>query len=89
MTLEFIWKTFGFMGQILFGGRFLVQWLASERVRKSIIPHSFWILSLLGGVFLFIYAIHIQDSVFIVGQGLGLFVYARNLFFARQSDQHS
>ena len=73
------------MGQLLFGARFLAQWLASEKVKKSIIPHSFWILSLSGGILLFIYAIHIQDPVFIVGQGLGLFVYARNLFWVRQN----
>ncbi len=83
MTLALFWKIFGFVGQLLFGGRFLAQWLASEKVKKSIIPNSFWILSLSGGLVLFIYAIHIQDPVFIVGQGLGLFIYARNLFFVK------
>ncbi|MBX3487382.1 MAG: lipid-A-disaccharide synthase N-terminal domain-containing protein [Candidatus Paracaedibacteraceae bacterium] len=83
MTLALFWKIFGFVGQLLFGGRFLAQWLASEKVKKSIIPNSFWILSLSGGLVLFVYAIHIQDPVFIVGQGLGLFIYARNLFFVK------
>jgi lipid-A-disaccharide synthase-like uncharacterized protein len=83
LTLVLFWKIFGFIGQILFGARFLVQWLASEKVKKSIIPNSFWILSLSGGIILFIYAIHIKDPVFIVGQGLGLFIYARNLFFVK------
>lgn len=83
MTLVLFWKIFGFIGQILFGARFLAQWLASEKVKKSIIPNSFWILSLSGGIILFIYAIHIKDPVFIVGQGLGLFIYARNLFFVK------
>ena len=87
MTLVLFWKIFGFIGQILFGARFLVQWLASEKVKKSIIPNSFWILSLSGGIILFIYAIHIKDPVFIVGQGLGLFIYARNLFFVKTTSK--
>lgn len=73
------WIIFGFAGQLLFGMRFLVQWIASEKKKESHIPLVFWYLSISGGLILFIYAIHRRDPVFIVGQGAGLFVYVRNL----------
>jgi lipid-A-disaccharide synthase-like uncharacterized protein len=75
------WDAFGFLGQGLFMMRFVVQWVASERVKQSIVPQTFWYFSLGGGVILFIYALHIESSVFILGQGLGLFIYLRNLYF--------
>lgn len=87
LTIALLWKIFGFLGQLLFGGRFVVQWLASEKVKKSVIPHSFWFLSFVGGIILFIYALHIQDPVFIVGQGLGLLIYARNIVFVYRDFQ--
>ena len=61
--------------------RFLVQWLQSERLRRSVIPEAFWYFSLLGGATLLAYAIHRKDPVFIVGQAAGLFIYLRNLYF--------
>jgi len=73
------WLTVGFLGQALFTARFLVQWLASERKRNSVVPVAFWWLSLLGGTALFSYAIFRRDPVIITGQGMGLFVYTRNL----------
>lgn len=76
-----IWLVIGFLGQALFSARFLVQWIASERARKSIIPNAFWFFSIGGGVVLLAYAIYRQDPVFIVGQGAGLFIYARNIYF--------
>ncbi len=69
----------GLIGQLLFSGRFLVQWIASERKKKSIVPISFWILSILGSSFLLIYAIYKKDPVFILGQSFGFIVYIRNL----------
>jgi lipid-A-disaccharide synthase-like uncharacterized protein len=78
-----VWDAIGFLGQITFGSRFFVQWIASERARRIIIPKVFWHLSLLGGVALLAYAIHRRDPVFAVGQGMGLVVYARNLFLHR------
>lgn len=74
-----VWMLFGAAGQALFSGRFLVQWLASERSGRSMLPVAFWYLSLLGGTALLIYAIHRHDPIFIVGQAAGLAVYARNL----------
>lgn len=69
----------GLIGQLLFSGRFLVQWIASEKKKKSIVPVSFWILSILGSSFLLIYAIYKKDPVFILGQSFGFIVYIRNL----------
>jgi len=74
-----LWLIIGFTGQALFTARFLVQWIASERKRDSVVPVAFWWLSLLGGLTLLSYASYRQDPVIIVGQGMGLVVYARNL----------
>lgn len=74
------WILLGFCAQAMFTMRFLVQWLASERARRSVIPVAFWFFSLGGGSLLLIYAIHRQDPVFIAGQALGLFIYIRNLW---------
>ena len=82
-----VWIIIGFTGQALFSARFIVQWLASERVKRSIIPTAFWYFSLAGGVTLLAYAIHKQDPVFIAGQGLGLIVYLRNLYLIRSGRQ--
>ncbi len=75
------WVLLDYAGQVLFGTRFIIQWLASERVGRSVIPVAFWFFSIGGGVLLLIYALYIRDPVFIIGQGLGLFVYLRNLYF--------
>ncbi len=82
-----IWIIIGFAGQALFSARFIVQWLASERVKRSIIPTAFWYFSLAGGLTLLAYALHKQDPVFIAGQGLGLIVYLRNLYLIRSGRQ--
>ena len=75
------WVVLGLIGQAFFTMRFVVQWIASERARASVIPVSFWFFSIGGGLVLFIYALYRKDPVFIAGQGLGLFVYLRNLYF--------
>jgi lipid-A-disaccharide synthase-like uncharacterized protein len=69
----------GLLGQALFTARFLVQWIASERAGRSVIPIAFWFFSLAGGLILFGYALYRQDPVFILGQGMGTFIYIRNL----------
>ena len=79
MTSETLWIAIGFLGQALFTSRFLVQWIASERRRESVIPVAFWWLSVVGGLTLLSYAVWRQDPVFIIGQASGLVVYARNL----------
>ena len=69
----------GFLGQLLFTARFLVQWIASERAGRSVVPVAFWYFSVGGGLILFGYALYRRDPVFIVGQGMGTFIYLRNL----------
>ncbi len=73
------WVIFGFMGQLSFSLRFLIQWIASERRKESVIPIAFWYFSLGGGLILLIYAIYRQDPVFILGQATGSMIYVRNL----------
>jgi lipid-A-disaccharide synthase-like uncharacterized protein len=75
------WAYIGIIAQALFTGRFVVQWIASERAGRSVIPFSFWILSIGGGLLLFIYALYRRDPVFILGQGFGVLIYFRNLTF--------
>ena len=79
MDTETYWLIVGFAGQAVFGLRFVVQWISSEREGESVIPLAFWYFSIGGGVILTIYAVHIMDPVFIFGQGLGLLIYFRNL----------
>jgi lipid-A-disaccharide synthase-like uncharacterized protein len=74
------WILLGLLAQGLFTMRFVVQWVASERAKRSVVPVAFWFFSLGGGALLFVYAIQRQDPVFILGQGLGLFIYIRNLW---------
>ena len=75
----------GFGGQALFASRFIIQWLKSEGAKKSVIPVAFWYFSIGGGAVLLLYAIWRQDPVIMCGQGLGLFIYARNLYFIIRS----
>ena len=77
--MEKYWLALGFIAQALFASRFFVQWIVSERVGRSVIPLSFWFLSLAGGALLLTYAIWRRDPVFIVGQTVGVFIYCRNL----------
>ena len=87
MTNEQWWIVFGLMGQLLFSARFVVQWLKSEKEKKSVIPTAFWYFSISGGIVLLTYALHKQDPVFILGQVLGLFIYLRNLQLIRKEHQ--
>lgn len=79
MNSEWVWLAVGFAGQALFSARFLVQWLASERQRRSIVPRAFWYFSIAGGLTLLAYALYRADPVFILGQLGGVLIYARNL----------
>ncbi len=73
------WLLFGFLGQAMFTMRFIVQWIASEKKKESVIPISFWYFSLAGGLIVFFYAIHRMDPVFILAYLPGNFIYFRNL----------
>lgn len=82
------WNIFliiGFIGQGLFSMRFIIQWLASEKAKKSVIPFSFWIFSLSGSIFLLIYAIYKKDPVFILGQAPNVLIYSRNIYLIKKN----
>jgi lipid-A-disaccharide synthase-like uncharacterized protein len=81
MTQDQVWLGIGLLGQAFFSARFLVQWIASEHAKKSVVPRPFWFFSAGGGLTLLAYALYRRDPVFIIGQGAGLFIYARNLYF--------
>jgi lipid-A-disaccharide synthase-like uncharacterized protein len=80
LTKDHIWLLIGLLAQGLFASRFLVQWFKSEAEGRSVIPIAFWYFSVIGGVLSLAYAIYIQSIPYILGQGSGLIVYARNLW---------
>lgn len=71
---------FGFFANFLFMMRFVVQWVHSERHKKSLVPLAFWFFSVGGGVTMLIYGVLRRDPVIMAGQGLGLIIYVRNLW---------
>jgi lipid-A-disaccharide synthase-like uncharacterized protein len=84
---EAIWVLIGLFGQLMFTARFLVQWISSERARRSIIPMAFWYFSIGGGLILLSYAIYRRDPVFILGQSMGLVIYLRNIWLIRSEER--
>lgn len=80
------WVLFGFSAQFIFFLRFFVQWISSEKQKRSIIPMSFWYLSIIGSLMILVYAIKLRDPVFITGQFLALFIYIRNIVLKRKSE---
>ena len=85
---EVIMITIGFGGQALFATRFIIQWLSSENAGRSVIPIAFWYFSISGGLVLLTYAIWRQDPVIIAGQSVGVFIYARNLYFIKREKKY-
>ena len=73
------WLVFGVMAQLLFAGRFIVQWFASERAGKSVIPFAFWFFSMGGGLMTLVYGVVKREPVIILGQGLATIIYVRNI----------
>ena len=80
VSVEQIWVAIGLVGQLMFFGRFLVQWIASERAGRSVIPVAFWFFSVGGGLVILVYSIYRLDPVFIIGNTTGLLIYGRNIF---------
>ena len=87
-SAETIWIAVGFLGQGLFFGRWVIQWIASERTAKSQVPIAFWYMSLIGGLITLAYAIYRRDPVFIAGQSIGAIVYVRNLMLINRSSRN-
>jgi lipid-A-disaccharide synthase-like uncharacterized protein len=85
MTTEQMWVGIGVVGQAFFGMRVLLQWIATERQQRSVVPLSFWLFSVAGGITLLSYAIYRLDPVFIIAEVMGLLIYVRNLSFLRRS----
>ena len=83
--VELFWVGFGLFGQVLFFMRFFIQWIASERERRSVVPLPFWYFSVAGGAVLLVYACYKEDIVFILGQGGGLVIYIRNLMLIHRN----
>ena len=79
------WVVIGFLGQFIFFGRFIAQWVHAEKKQESTIPMVFWYLSIVGGIILVIYAIHRQDIVFTVGQAIAVLIYLRNIQLERRT----
>ena len=75
----------GVIGQFFFSMRFIVQWVASEKHKKSVVPLAFWVFSVLGSFLLLIYAIYRKDPVFILGQAPNLLIYFRNIWLIKTS----
>ncbi len=81
------WLAFGIIAQLVFTGRFLVQWIASEKAGRSVMPIAFWILSLIGGGMTLVYGIQKREPVIIMGQVLAVFIYVRNLMLIFRKEQ--
>ncbi|MBW1848032.1 MAG: lipid-A-disaccharide synthase N-terminal domain-containing protein [Deltaproteobacteria bacterium] len=81
------WLVLGFCAQAMFAARFWVQWIASEKAGKSIVPLLFWYLSILGSLLLLVYSIYRKDPVFILGQATGIFIYTRNLYLIKREKE--
>lgn len=92
MSDAYLWLSVGFVGQAFFSARFIIQWIASEKRKESVIPIAFWFFSIGGGLTLFTYALHRLDPVFILGEAAGVLIYSRNLYLIwlkRQSSRGS
>ena len=76
----FLWVGLGLLGQVLFTGRMIVQWLISEKKQRSVVPPAFWWMSLIGATMLLIYFLWRKEPVGVLGQATGWFIYVRNLW---------
>jgi len=79
--LDLVWLVIGLVAQLMFSMRFLIQWITSEKHRKSVIPNAFWWFSLIGGLMLLAYGLQRGEPVIILGQSIGIVIYLRNLWF--------
>lgn len=84
-----LWTLIGLAGQMLFMSRFLVQWIASERAKRSVIPEAFWYFSLVGGAIVLAYGVQRNDLVIILGQMFGVIVYVRNIYFIHREKRRN
>jgi lipid-A-disaccharide synthase-like uncharacterized protein len=78
------WIIIGFVGQTFFYARFIIQWIASERAKKVVIPISFWYASIIGSLITLVYAVHIAEPIFVLGFSLNIVIYVRNLMLLKK-----
>lgn len=83
------WVTLAFIGQVVFGGRFILQWIVSEYKKRSHVPTAFWYMSLAGSLILLSYSVHIKNPVFMFGFSLNTLIYLRNLHLIYKHSQKS
>ncbi len=83
------WKIFGIGAQFLFMMRFIVQWVASEKSKKSVIPPAFWYFSILGALSLLVYGIKQREPVIILGQSVPILIYVRNLYLLKKYENRT
>ena len=81
------WVIFGFAAQFIFFSRFVLQWYASEKEQRTVVPMGFWYLSVLGALMILLYAIERRDIVFVIGQAAALVIYARNIVIAKRFEK--
>lgn len=86
---DLVWIMVGLLGQLMFTGRFIVQWIASERAGRSVVPLAFWYFSIAGGFIVLMYGIHKVDPVIIVGQLPGVLIYSRNIMLIYRARRDS
>lgn len=89
LTTERLWIIFGFAAQFVFFLRFGVQWYVSEKLKKSIIPISFWYISIIGTVMIILYSYHQKDIVFFVANVASLVIYFRNIALLNKTNKNS
>lgn len=78
---DVLWHAFGLLAQAMFFSRWLVQWIVSERAKKSVVPVMFWFFSFIGGIMMLVYVTYLGSPALIIGQAIGLIVYSRNIYF--------
>jgi lipid-A-disaccharide synthase-like uncharacterized protein len=83
------WMCVGFLGQLLFFTRFVVQWIASERKRRVVVPAAYWYISIVGTCILLVYSVHLRNPVFMLGFGVTFFIYMRNIQLLRRGRRDS
>ena len=83
-----VWATIALIGQFVFAGRFIIQWIASELKKRSHVPNSFWFLSLLGSLILLSYSVHIKNPIFMLAFSLNTLIYLRNIHLIYRPRQH-
>lgn len=86
-TRDTLWVLVGLLGQLMFTARFMIQWIASERAGRSVIPVAFWYFSLVGGAIVLAYGLHKWEPVIIMGQLPGVLIYSRNLWLIHKSNR--